>query len=207
MAKKLILGLIFVCFGPNLVPKNFFHGFYLYQILNIVASYHCIHFFFFEKNKQKHSFGSNFGLFLPKFGPQKYSCGLYLYQMLCIVASYHQMQFQGKLMNQTRENKQKPSFGTLFGHFGPKLGHKSFFRGFHLYQMLDIVANYHYMQFQEKLMNMRKWQKIWFWARFWPIQPKFGPLKLFFKNLAPSVTRCQGQLSSCKMSKKLMIQS
>ena len=51
-------------------------------------------------------------------------------------------------------------------------------------------------------MNMRKWQKIWFWASFWPIWPKFGPLKLFFKNLAPSVTRCHGQLSSCKISKK-----
>ena len=41
------------------------------------------------------------------------------------------MQFQGKLMNQTRENDKKPSFGLDFGHFGlnfgPKFGSQSFF--------------------------------------------------------------------------------
>ena len=42
--KKLILGLIWVRFGPNLVPKKFFCRFYLYQISNIVASYHCMQF-------------------------------------------------------------------------------------------------------------------------------------------------------------------
>ena len=38
--------------------------------------------------------------------------------MLVIVANYHPMQFQGKLMNQTWENGNKPSFGTNFGPFG-----------------------------------------------------------------------------------------
>ena len=28
-------------FGPNLGPKNVFRRFYLYWILDIVASYHC----------------------------------------------------------------------------------------------------------------------------------------------------------------------
>ena len=40
---------------------------------------------------------------------------LYLYQILDIVASYHCMQFQGKLMNQTKENWKKSNFGSNFG--------------------------------------------------------------------------------------------
>ena len=44
MAKKLILDLILASFSPNLVLKIFFHGFYLQQILCIVASYQCIQF-------------------------------------------------------------------------------------------------------------------------------------------------------------------
>ena len=46
--------------------------------------------------------------------------------MLDIVASFHCMQFQGKLINQTWENGEKPSFGTDFGPFGPNLGSKIF---------------------------------------------------------------------------------
>ena len=72
MSKKLILGLILACFGPNTVAKIFF-VFYLYMMLYIVASYHC-------------------------------------------------MQFQGKLMNQTWENGQKPSFGKDFGLLWPNFG-------------------------------------------------------------------------------------
>ena len=54
-------------------------------------------------------------------------------------------------MNQTWENGKKPSLGlgSLWRKFGPKI----FFNGFYLYQMLDIVASYHCMQFQGKLMN------------------------------------------------------
>ena len=40
--------------------------------------------------------------------------------MLDIVASYHCMQFQGKLMKQTWENRKKPSFGTDFDPFKTK---------------------------------------------------------------------------------------
>ena len=67
--------------------------------------------------------------------------------MLDIVASYHCLQFQGRLMNQTRENGKKPSFGTSFG---PP---KKFFQGFYFYYMLHIVASYHCMQLQGKLTN------------------------------------------------------
>ena len=53
--------------------------------------------------------------------------------MLDIVASYRGMQFQGKLMNQTWENGEKPNFESNFGSFGPNLGPKFFFRGFYIY--------------------------------------------------------------------------
>ena len=48
-----------------------------------------------------------------------------LYYMLEIVASYHSIQFQGELINQTRENSKKPSFGP---NFGPDMGHQNFFQ-------------------------------------------------------------------------------
>ena len=38
-----------------------------------------------------------------------------------------------------------------------------------------------------------------FWAQFWP---KFGPPHSKFENLASSVTRYYGQLSSCAISEK-----
>ena len=69
--------------------------------------------------------------------------------MLDIVATSYWMQFQGNLMIQTRENGEKPHFGS---HLDP-------------------------------------------WA-------KNQASKFFFKNLASSVTRYHGQLSSCTMSEK-----
>ena len=47
----------------------------------------------------------------------------------------------------------KPSFRSDFVPFGQNLGRKNFYSGFYLYQMLDIVASYHYMQFQGELKN------------------------------------------------------
>ena len=48
--------------------------------------------------------------------------------------------------------------------------------------MLQIVASCHCIaiQFQEKLKNQTwKNRKKQFWARFWPLWPKFGPLNFF----------------------------
>ena len=94
----------------------------------------------------------------PNLGPIICFHGFYLYYMLEIVASYHCMQFQWKLTNQTWENGKKPSFGTDFDSFGPNLGPKIFFHGFYLYHMLDIVASYHCMKLQVKLMN-QTWKR------------------------------------------------
>ena len=72
--------------------------------------------------------------------------------------------------------------------------------------MLEIVASYHCMQFQQKLMiqTQENGGKLHF-------EPDLGPLGLvkfalriyfFFGNLASSVTRYHGQLSSCAISEK-----
>ena len=60
--------------------------------------------------------------------------------------------------------------------------------------------------------NTRKWQKTSFCIWFRPVGFKIGPPFFFFffffsRNLAFSVTRYRGQLSSCKISAKIMIQS
>ena len=62
--------------------------------------------------------------------------------------------------------------------------------------MLHIVASYHCMQFQGKLMNQTS-----FGLDFGSFGP-YWAARLFFKNLASPVTRCHGQLSSCTISKK-----
>ena len=67
--------------------------------------------------------------------------------MLRIVASYHCMQFQVKLMNQTWENDNKPSFRPNCGPFGTNLGPKIFFKDLTL--MLDTAASYHCMQLEK----------------------------------------------------------
>ena len=78
MAKNVILGPIFVCFGPNVVPKSFLRGFYLYWMLYIVASYHCMQFQVKLMNQtwengKKPSFGLDFDPFCPNLGPNFFS--------------------------------------------------------------------------------------------------------------------------------------
>ena len=70
--------------------------------------------------------------------------------------------------------------------------------------MLGIVADYHRMKFNGKLMiqTQENSKKNSFWAGFRPVGPKFWPPIYFFKNLALSVTRYHGQLSSCTISEK-----
>ena len=40
------------------------------------------------------------------------------------------MQFKGKPINQTLENRKRPNLGPAFGLFGPNLGPKTFFAGY-----------------------------------------------------------------------------
>ena len=75
--KKIILGLILACFGPNLGRKIIFREFYLYQTLYIFASYHCM--WFQEKlmnqtreNGKKPSFRSDFDRFGPDLSSKNF---------------------------------------------------------------------------------------------------------------------------------------
>ena len=68
---------------------------------------------------------------------------------------------------------------------GPILGPKKFFHGFYLDYMLDIVASYHYMQFEGKLTN-HTWEngkKPSFGTDFGPFGKKLGPN--FFSCILP----------------------
>ena len=135
------------CFGPNLVPKKVFCGFYLYQTLNIVASYHRMQFQGKLINQKKNYFRPNFSPFGPNVGPKMFFQGFYLYQMLDPIASYHCMHaLSRKTIAPNLRKWQKTQFRA-------QIQAPIFFRWFYLYQKLDTVASYHCMHFQEKLMN------------------------------------------------------
>ena len=65
------------------------------------------------------------------------------------------MQFQVKLINQTWENGKKNLFSVTILALWPKLGKKKKkdFGVLYIYLTLDIIANYHCMQFQGKLIT------------------------------------------------------
>ena len=75
MAKKTSFRTDFGPFGPNLDPQNFFHGFYLHYMLDIVARYYCM---LFQgklmnltwENGKKPSFRNDFDPFGPNLGPK-----------------------------------------------------------------------------------------------------------------------------------------
>ena len=104
MAKNLVLVPILAHFCPNLVAQIFFRWFYLYQMLEIVASYHCMHFQGKLLNQtwencKKPNFGPNSGLFGQNFDHQFFffsSSKIWLCQSLDIMASYHHVHYQTK---------------------------------------------------------------------------------------------------------------
>ena len=88
----------------------------------------------------------------------------------------------------TRKTNFLPDFGTFGPNFGPQL----FFREFHLNQLLDIVASYYFMQFQEKLMiqTQENGEIMGLIQVPWAL------------NLFSSITSYHGHLSSCTISEK-----
>ena len=70
--------------------------------------------------------------------------------------------------------------------------------------MLDSVASYHCIQIQGKLISQtgKNCKKTSFGPDFGLFGPNSGCQFFFSKNLAPSLTRCHGQLSSCTISEK-----
>ena len=67
-----------------------------------------------------------------------------------------------------------------------------------------MVASYHCMQFQGKYMIQTQGNciKPYFGPDLDQLGPNLGLPRIFFKNLAASVTRYHGQLSSCKILEK-----
>ena len=99
----------FGSFVPNLGPKKFFRGFYLYLMLEIFASYHCMIFqgklmTQTKENGKKNSFGAWFGLVGPKFMSQIFFFKNLFCQSLDIMVSYHHVKYQKKIMIQSWEN-------------------------------------------------------------------------------------------------------
>ena len=76
--------------------------------------------------------------------------------MLEVVASFHCMQFHKKLVNQTLENFNKPGFAS---YFGPYSGHQNLFKKSSC-QSLDIMVNYHRVQYQKKKLMIQSWENL-----------------------------------------------
>ena len=123
--------------GPTLahlaqicVPDIFFRGFYLYSMLDIVASYHRIQFqgklmIHAEENDKKYHFGLDLGPLGPNSG--RHSFFIKLVVRHCSELSFY------AIYSKTYENSEKLNIGPDFGPFGPYLGPPNFFRGFYLY--------------------------------------------------------------------------
>ena len=78
----------------------------------------------------------------------------------------------------------KTSFWPNFGLFGPNLSSKNFFHGFDPYYTLDILASYHCIQFQGKLMNQtwKNGKKTNFGPNFDPFSPNLSH-QIFFSKI------------------------
>ena len=151
------------------------------------------------ENGEIPNFRPNFG---PNLDPQMFFVDLPLLDIRhCCKLSLCAISRENYKIN-LRKWQKKLSFGPDFGPFDLNLRPKCFFS-------LDIVASYHCMQFQGKLIK-QTWEnckKPSFKPDFGPFGPNLGPnfiyLFIFFlKNLAPSVTRYHCQLSSCTILEK-----
>ena len=153
--KNLISGPILTHLA-QIQAQFFFQKLYLYQKLDVVASYHARQFqekliSQAEENTKNLILGPIFA-HLTQVQAQIFFPKLYLYQKLDIVASYHPRQFQEKLISQAEENTKNLILGPILAHF-TQVQAQNFFRKLYLYQKLDIVASYHPRQFLEKLIS------------------------------------------------------
>ena len=154
MVKNLILGPILT----QIWAPNFFRGFYFYQQLYIVPSYHPMQVQGklsnqTSENGKKSNFGANFDPLDPSWplSPKFYvdftsvnSQTLPQANILCNI--------QKKEINQSSENGEKHNFGPNFDSFGPNLGPLIFF--------VDLTSasgyfnpSYHPVQYKRKLKN------------------------------------------------------
>ena len=94
--------------------------------------------------------------------------------MIDIVPSCNPVQYQGKLIMQTRENGEKPNFGNNFGS-------QKF--EFYLHYMLHTVTGYHHMKFKGNLMiqTQENGKKPHFGSDLGLLGPNLGS-QFFFKT-------------------------
>ena len=99
MAKNLISRTILA--WPRFRTQKCFRGFCLYQMLGIVASYHCKqsqgkHMIQTQENGEKPYFGSDLGPLRPHLGCQNIFSEIWLHQSLDTMVSYHHVKYQKK---------------------------------------------------------------------------------------------------------------
>ena len=101
--------------------------------------------------------------------------------MLAIVWSCNPVQYQEKLIMQIWQNGKNPNFGSqiFFSWVLPLLVSCSKLSSYTIYGKTNEP-------------NLRKWQKTYSWAKFWP---KFG-LPIFFPWILPLL----GVINCCKLS-------
>ena len=86
-------------------------------------------------------------------------------------------------MKQTWQNGKSLILGLILTHFGPNLVTKVF--SLWALPLLDVIyccsLTLYAISRKTNEPDLRKWQKIKFLARFWPLWPKFG-LSFFFES-------------------------
>ena len=137
--------------------------------------------------------------FGPNFVPPNFFRRFQLYQMLYIVVSCHCMQFSWKTNEPNLRKQQK---NLVSGPILSKFGSQKFLQW--ILPLLDVrhccKLSLYAISRKTKEQNLRKWQKNYFRARFWP---KFGlPFFSPKKNLGLSLTKYYGLVLSCTISEK-----
>ena len=137
------------------------------------------------ENGKKPSSGPDFGPFGPILGQNQFLTSFTATESYTLLQAIIACNFFWRKTNKQNLIKwqKKTSFGPNFDLFGPNSG-RHFLRGLYLYWMLDIVSRYHCIQFQGKLILIRR-PILASFVNFFPL-----------KNLASSATRYHGQLSS-----------
>ena len=105
------------------------------------------------------------------------------------------MQFQRKLINYTWENS-KNWAQKIFSWILPLLDVRHYCK-----LLLYTISK------KTNELNLRKWQKTYFWARFWTICPKFGLPIFFAKIWLHQLLDNMASYYHVQYQKKLMIQS
>ena len=208
MAKKLILDLILVCLDQIQVPTFFGPQNLFLWVLPLLGVRNCCKLSFYaisrKTNERKLIMAKNLvsGLIL---APKVFFLWILplLYIIHCCKLPLYAI---SRKTNEPNLRKwQKTQFQAWFSPLWPKFGPKKIFSWILL--VLDVrhccKLSLYAISRKTDERNLRKWKK-----NNLVLGPILVPLaqiwatKFFFENLASSVTRCYGQLSSCTLLEK-----